>query len=82
MTPPGETRTDLRFRPEPYPIVDVCEAIAYNYAQALPDDIRDALAEPDGELVETISNLIELRPGRAAYCDAPAGGQLTLGDAA
>lgn len=70
--------TDLRFRAEPFPIVDVCEAIAYNYAQSLPDDIREQLAEPTDELVETLSNLIQLRPGRAAYDDVEAGAQLAL----
>lgn len=58
---------------EPKPIVAVCEAIAYNYP-GLPDDIREQLAQPDDELVHTLFNLIELRPGHA-----DPGVQLSLG---
>lgn len=67
---------DLYF--EPKPIEEVCEAIAYQYAQQLPDDIREALAEPDAELVHTLFNLIELKPAPAVTRHVRPGEQLTL----
>lgn len=62
----------LRYQPEPKPIHDVCEAIAFEYHDQLPSAVYEQLANPDLQLLETITNLIELRPREDA------GGQLAI----
>lgn len=48
---------------EPQPIADTCEAVAYLYHDQLPSEVYQALAHPDQDhLIETIWNLIQLRP--------------------